>query len=456
MDLVQLAASIITCGRSSAGSETSDLVNLDNAATTPALGLVKQAVDRALLTYGAVSRGSGWNSELSTEVYERCRQEIVDFVGADGADHLVVFGRSTTEMINVLANRLRLEADDAIIVTGIEHHSNDLPWRRVARVLRAEVERDGYLTLDSVQRCFCRTRKVKVLAVSGASNVTGQVPDIRALAAMAHGYGAMIFVDAAQLVAHRRLQMGSGESALDFVAFSGHKMYAPFGSAALVGRRDVFDCTAPYNVGGGVVSRVTAQDVIWNESPWKEEAGTPNLLGTVALAQASRLLRAVTLDAIQAHERKLMQRLLQRLRSTEGLVLYGCIDQADRIGVLAFNIRGIDHGRVARILSIDYGIAVRSGCFCAQPLVARLLGEEVHTQVPFLPSEGGRPTAGPGMVRLSLGLYNSDVDVERACDAIQQIAANPAAALQKDLDREPRSVQLSMALDQVFSLNPPL
>jgi selenocysteine lyase/cysteine desulfurase len=424
-------------------------INLDSAATTPALASVKRAVDRALPYYGAVHRGTGFKAEICTELYQRCRKEVLDFVGADASRHVVIFGRSTTELINVLAHSMALREGDMVLVTGLEHHSNDLPWRRAARVVRVEADAHGGLSEDAVEACLRRHHgKVKLLAVTGASNVTGYMPDIRLLADLAHRYGAKIFVDAAQLIGHRPLRMAERSRELDFVAFSGHKMYAPFGSGALLGPREAFEREPPFACGGGTVSLVTSEDVWWADAPYRQEAGTPNLLGAVAVAQACRALARVTLGSIAAYERVLCSRALRQLGRIPGLTLYGDSDpelRRDRVGIIPFNIDGIEHAAVAETLSLRYGIGVRSGCFCAQPLVTRLLRqpEPSRAGAAALATRMKSHASAPGMVRVSLGLCSTEAEVDALCAAVAAIAADPNGGhvLEQERDQRRRASQ---------------
>lgn len=436
-------------------------INLDYAATTPALSVVKRAVAAVLPYYGAVHRGSGFKSEVSTELYQRSRKEVLEFLGADATRHVVVFGRNTTDLINVLAHSMAFEADDVVIVTGLEHHSNDLPWRRVAQVARVEADACGGLSEDAVEACLKHYRgRVKLLAVTGASNVTGYLPDIGLLADLAHRYGAKIFVDAAQLVGHRPLRMAAGQRELDFVAFSGHKMYAPFGSGALVGARECFERNAPFALGGGIVSLVTADDQWWLGAPHRQEAGTPNLLGAVALARACRELTSLGMESVAERERALTRRALRGLAKIPGITLYGSPDldvRRDRVGIVPFNLRGVEHAAVAEALALDHGISVRSGCFCAQPLVARLLGR------PELKREGSAALAArllidresllgaPGMVRASFGLCTSEADVDGLCRAVAEIAEHPQPSRARDERRTQRKLDVKRKVADVFA-----
>jgi cysteine desulfurase / selenocysteine lyase len=438
---------------------TPGYINLDHAATTPALKVVKQAVDAALPYYGGVHRGSGIHSEVSTELYQRCRREVLEFLGGDVLRHVVVFGRNTTDLINVLSHSISFEPGDVVVVTGLEHHSNDLPWRRVARVARVEADAHGGLSEDAVEACLKRHRgRVRLLAVTGASNVTGYLPDIGLLADLAHRYGAKIFVDAAQLVAHRPLRLVAGERELDFVAFSGHKMYAPFGSGALVGARESFEQKAPFASGGGTVSLVTPEQQWWLGAPHRQEAGTPNLLGAVALARACRALTTLDLQVVAERERALTRRALRGLSAIPGVTLYGPPDldlRRDRVGIVPFNLRGLEHGDVAEALALDYGIGVRSGCFCAQPLVTRLLGRPELSGFDYdalASTLRERPEARlPGMVRVSLGLCTTDEDIDALCRAIAELTAEPRPTRSLDERRRRRRSEIARMVAGVFA-----
>jgi selenocysteine lyase/cysteine desulfurase len=294
--------------------------------------------------------------------------------------------------------------------------------------------------------------------VTGASNVTGYLPDIGLLADLAHRYGAKIFVDAAQLVAHRPLRLIAGERELDFVAFSGHKMYAPFGSGALVGARESFEQKAPFASGGGTVSLVTAQEQWWLGAPHRQEAGTPNLLGAVALARACRALTMLDLEVVAERERALTRRALRGLSAIPGVTLYGAPDpdlRRDRVGIVPFNLRGVEHGELAEALALDHGIGVRSGCFCAQPLVARLLGRPELSNLDYAALAGSlreRPDARmPGMVRVSLGLCTSEKDIDSLCRALAEIAADPRPSRGRDERRRQRKRDIARMVTSVFA-----
>ena len=403
-------------------------VNLDNAASTPPLVDVARAVDEFMPFYSSVHRGTGFKSRLSTVAYDQAHAIIGRFVGADPQTNTVIFGKNTTEAINKLAWRLPLGPDAVVITTQLEHHSNDLPWRPRAHVVHVHVLRDGRLDEDDFDRQLARyAGRVALVAVSGASNVSGFIQPIHRLARKAHAAGALILVDAAQLAPHRRVDMRPDDDPehLDFVALSAHKMYAPFGTGALVGPREIFLRQPPEYRGGGTVDIVTLDDVHWAGAPDRDEAGSPNVVGAVAMAVAARTLMAVGMDAIAAHEAELVAYTLERLGRLPGIRLYGETDPAraaEKVGVIPFNVEGVSHFLVAAILGYEGGIGVRSGCFCAHPYVVHLLqldeAESARWRDHLL---AGDKSDMPGMVRASFGCYNNTDDVDRLVEMLERI-----------------------------------
>ena len=405
-------------------------LNLDNAASTPALRAVKDALDAALPWYSSVHRGSGFKSLLSTELYEQARRIVLDFVGADPAGDCVMFSKNTTEAINHLARIYPFRPGDQVLTTGLEHHSNDLPWRARTEVLHAAVLANGALDLDDFEAKLAGSAgRVKLVAVSGASNVTGYLPPIHDLAELAHRHGARIMVDCAQLLPHRQICMGPIDTPrrLDFIAFSAHKVYAPFGSGGLVGPAAFFDQLEPDDRGGGTVEMVTLSEVTWTGAPERDEAGSPNVLGALALAAALRFLGEFGMDAVAAHEAELTAYALRRLPRVPGLHLYGLTDPdsaAQRLGVIPFTMSGLAHGQVAAVLGFEAGIGVRDGCFCAHPYILRLLGVTNEEYQAYHQRVLNHNRADlPGLVRMSFGCYNTLADVDRFAAALEAIAA---------------------------------
>jgi selenocysteine lyase/cysteine desulfurase len=404
-------------------------VNLDNAASTPALKAVQQAVDNFLPYYSSVHRGTGFKSQLSTHAYEQARQATLGFVGADPAVHTCIFGKNTTEAINKLARRFPfIPGRDVVITTGMEHHSNDLPWRARTQTVHVGLLPDGRLDeVDFDARMAQYGSRVALVAITGASNVTGFLNPIERLAKKAHAAGAQILVDCAQYAPHRRIRMGrlTDPAHLDYVTISAHKMYAPFGTGALIGRLDTFERGDPEMVGGGTVEIVTLQDVTWAGPPDRDEAGSPNTVGVVALAAAIAQLEAIGMAAVARHEAELTAYALKRLNAIPELVIFGDRDPANaasRVGVIPLLVKGISHFKVASILGYEFGIGVRSGCFCAHPYILHLLGlsSEEAEQVRATMLAGDKSDM-PGLIRASFGLYNDRQDVDTLVDALQHI-----------------------------------
>jgi selenocysteine lyase/cysteine desulfurase len=263
--------------------------------------------------------------------------------------------------------------------------------------------------------------------VSGASNITGLCAPIHDIAVWTHAAGAKIFVDAAQLAPHRPIDIRPDEDPghIDFLALSAHKLYAPFGTGALIGPKKFFDEGDPDAVGGGVVDIVTLDHAVWNRPPHKEEAGSPNVLGGVALAAAIRLLQGVGMDVIAAHEQELLNYAYAKLKKIPGIHLYGPTDDLrEKVGVMAFNIEGMHHSLVSAILGTEGGIGVRDGCFCAHPYVKELLHvspEEDRTYTAEVLA--GDKSRMPGMVRASLGCYNTRGDIDALIGMLDRVAS---------------------------------
>jgi selenocysteine lyase/cysteine desulfurase len=395
-------------------------VNLDYAASTPVMEAVWDAVEAFLPWYSSVHRGSGVKSQISTAAYEDARDTVAHFVGAR-VDDAVVFVRNTTEAINVLS--AVLAPGTRVLSSPVEHHSNMLPWRR-HDLRQLPFTRSPDELLDACERALRSARpRIDLVAVTGASNVTGEVWPVAELAQLAHAHGARLFVDAAQLAPHRPVDMaGAG---IDFLALSGHKLYAPFGAGALVGDRRRLGDGEPLLHGGGAIELVTPDDVIWADPPERHEAGSPNVVGAVALAAACRALLELGMETVAACERGLASYLWSSLADVPGLRRLTLWPEAvDRVGVATFNLEGYRHPLVAAILSAEHAIGVRHGCFCAHPLMARLLGVP-DAEFDRLAGElraGGRP-ALPGAVRASIGLGTTGHDIDRLVDALREIAA---------------------------------
>jgi len=414
------------------GGARRQYVNLDNAATTPPFRGVMDQVNGFVNWYSSVHRGAGFKSYLSTELYERCRQIVLDFVGGSPSHHTVIFCCNTTDAVNYLCRRLKLRDDELVLTTLMEHHSNLLPWRLAGPVDYVGIcQEDGSLDMAQLEaKLAAHGGRVKLVAVTGASNVTGFMPPVRRIARLAHEHGAWLLVDAAQLIAHRPVSMGGADDPerIDFLAFSGHKMYAPFGSGALVGPREAFGEGTPSRVGGGAVDLVTLNDIEWAAAPEKEEAGTPNLMGALALAKAAQIMGQIGMERVAQHERELTREALKRLSRIARIRVFGQVDpllRNDRLGVIPIQADNMDHALLAAVLSYEWGIGVRNGCFCAHPYMERLLGLDDKEMERILSCvRCGDHRALPGFVRISVGLYNNLEEIDYLAHALEEIMRN--------------------------------
>jgi cysteine desulfurase / selenocysteine lyase len=398
-------------------------INFDNAASTPPFKGVMEHLAEEAAWYSSVHRGSGFKSNYSTEQYEKARQAIAEFIGADLKNDVIIFTKNTTDSINKLSHYLSFLPGESVIFTKIEHHSNELPWLKTKNICIDLKE--GAIDLGVLERVLKTNRnRIKLLAVSGASNVTGYTPPIYTMAEMAHHAGAKIIVDGAQLVPHRpvKLHPASDPRHIDFLAFSGHKMYAPFGVGVLVGPRAFFANKLPSQVGGGTIKGFGPSGILWVDPPEVEEAGSPNVLGALALAKAAQILEHIGWDCLIEHETSLLKYTLKKLRQIPNLTLYN-VCSSPQIGVISFNIAGVDHTVVAQYLAKKKGIGVRSGCFCARGYVQSLLQlspAEIHTIQSNLVNQ--TPSQSPGMVRISFGCYNQFSEVDYLVDALKEFS----------------------------------
>ncbi len=405
-------------------------INFDNAASTPTFYPVADHLREFLKWYSNVHRGTGFKSQLSSWVFEKARETITRFVGADEAEHVTLFTKNTTEAINKLANRLPLKPDDVVLTTLMEHHSNELPWRRVAQVEHIGLEADGTLSLADFRKKLEKyAGRVKLVAVTGASNVTGYINDFHTIAALAHAAGARVLMDAAQLCPHRPVSMlpVSDPAHLDYLVFSAHKVYAPYGIGVLVGLRGTFEEGEPDAVGGGMVDIVNLEEAYWADLPDKEEAGTPDIVGVVVLGKIIKIIEQIGWEVIIRHEAELTAYALEKLAKIEGVEIYGDTDPAttvNRLGVISFNIKDVPHNLAAAVLNYEGGIGVRAGCFCAHTYVKYLLKVDRVTEKQYEDEIRKRNRANiPGTLRMSFGLYNAREEIDRLCDMVAKIAA---------------------------------
>jgi len=395
-------------------------INLDSAATTPPFVAVVQEIKDKLRYYGSIGRGEGMKARISTEVYSQGRETIKKFVGANHSKYIALYVNNTTDGINKLASALISSHRDIVLTTRMEHHANDLPWRERCRTVYADVDNKGRLRIDHIEQLLEEYGgRIKYVAVTAASNVTGYVNDVHKIAGLAHCYGAKIIVDGAQIVAHRKFSMLGGfrkDEDIDYFIFSAHKMYSPFGGGAIVGLKDELNKHIPQFYGGGMPARVFDNDVHYADVPELYEAGSPNYIGVVGMLQAIRTLESVGFGAIQEHEQVLLARAIQGFRKINEAygfdVIYlhysDCDNIYDRVGILPFNLRFLKDSCTAQKLAEQAGIAVRHGNFCAHTYVDRLLGRVIPK------NKNGMVGAcsHEGLVRISFGIYSTTEDVD--------------------------------------------
>ena len=395
------------------------VIHFDNGATTPPLKRVVEAVYTGILHYGPIGRGTGLKGDYCTEAYEQSKRDILDLFGVGNQpDYSVVYVKNATEGFNLLASIVGREG--MVLTTRMEHHSNDLPWRLQSDVLYADVDEMGRLRIDQVIYLFKKHRgRIKYLSVTGASNVTGYINPIHELAQIAHRYGAKIIVDGAQLVAHQEINLigKTEEEAIDFIVFSGHKVYAPYGTGAIVGRFRKLSTQIPYMIGGGTVDWVKDETMKLTVSPEVYEAGSPNFLGAIALSTALKTLQMINYDEIKQHEKVLRNTLMRQLKQLERIILYGDTnEESERLAVIVFNVKGISCDVISERLAYDYGIQTRFGKFCAHPYVNRLITQNKNGSQDLVPYYGEY-----GMVRISLGLYNTLEEIDYFMTCMREI-----------------------------------
>ncbi|WP_406380964.1 aminotransferase class V-fold PLP-dependent enzyme [Streptomyces sp. NBC_01618] len=401
---------------------------LDYAASAPALQRVWDDVAAYAPYYGSVHRGAGYLSQLSTDLFENSRATVAEFLGCRPEDQ-VIFTRSTTDSLNLLA--AVIPADCQVFVYETEHHASLLPWRD-ARVTCLNAPRTPAQAVETLERALADRDPYgpALVCVTGASNVTGELWPVKELAAAAHAHGARIVLDAAQLAPHHPVDITDLD--VDWVAFSGHKLYAPFGSGVLAGRADWLRDAEPYLAGGGASRRVARRgdggvDVEWHTTAARHEAGSPNVIGVYSIASACKALTEAGFDDLVAREQYLVTAVrtgLAEVPEVKVLSLFG--DDAPRVGVISFVVEGWNSSHFAAALSAEYGIGVRDGLFCAHPLVRTLLGGD-----PQEVGECGAPEAEPGerslnAIRVSFGAGTPDEHIERFVRAVKELVSEGA------------------------------
>ena len=383
-------------------------INFDNGATTPPLKSVMKLIQDNIKNYGPIARGVGPKGEFCTTEFAKARETILDFFNLKESNtHTVIYTKSDTESLNMLANLLVKNKDDMILTTRMEHHANDLPFRGVGKVVYIDVDNLGRINIENIEEELIKSEgKIKLVTITGASNVTGYLNPIHDIAKIVHKYNAKLIVDAAQLIAHVKVDMkgNSKDEEIDFLTFSAHKAYAPFGGGAIVGLKKYLKDATPFLSGGGCVVGVFDESVIWGPIPERFEAGTQNFFGVITMAKALKDLKELGFHNIELHEKKIKDYLIEEMKKIDNVILYGDINNtSDRLGVITFNVKDKNYEDVAVKMANEKGISLRCGKFCAHPYVNRLLG--VSDEDAYKDIVSGEHNYG--MIRASLGLYNT-------------------------------------------------
>jgi cysteine desulfurase/selenocysteine lyase len=386
------------------------LIYFDNAATSQKPKQVIEAIRNFYENHNAnVHRAVYTLSQEASELYEKAHEEVANFINANGMEE-IVFVRGTTEAINLVAyawGLRNLRKGDEVIVSLMEHHSNIVPWEILSKingfnVKYAEVNGDGTLNYEAFEDMI--SKKTKIVCVSHVSNFSGVINDVKRVARVAHEHGALTLIDGAQSVPH--LPINVKDLNVDFLAFSGHKMLGPTGIGALYGKREILEEMEPFQGGGEMIREVSFNtitrrcSITWNDLPWKFEAGTPNVCGGVGLMEAVRYLRKLGMENVKAHECMLTEYAMQRMQECQKVKIYGPKDASVKCGIIPFNVEGLSSHDVALFLD-NYGIMIRSGFHCAQPL---------HEIFKLKSS-----------TRVSFYIYNTREEVDRFIEVLKEI-----------------------------------
>lgn len=379
------------------------LIYLDNAATTQKPRSVVEAISNEYYSTNAnVHRGVHFLSQKATDLHEAARERVRQFINARSTAE-VLFTRGTTESLNLVASSFGeafLKEGDEVIVSVMEHHSDIVPWqllreRKGIAIRVIPMDDSGRLDLEAYERLF--SERTRLVCVAHVSNVLGTVNPVKQMAATAHAHGAYMLVDGAQSIPHFKVDVQDLDC--DFLTFSGHKIYGPTGIGVLYGRESLLEKMPPYQGGGEMIARVTFEHTTYERLPYKFEAGTPDYVGTHALAAAIDYVEALGMDKIAAHERRLTQYAMERLGAIKDMHLYGTTPDKD--AVVAFNVGNIHPLDLGTLLD-RLGIAIRTGHHCAQPLMQRC-GVE-------------------GMARASFALYNTMDEIDKLAEGIERVS----------------------------------
>jgi len=383
------------------------LVYLDNAATTQKPKQVIKAIEDYYKKYNAnIHRGIYRLAEEATAMYEESKQKVANFIGANGIEE-IVYTRNATESLNLVAiawGEANIEKGDHILISEMEHHSNMVPWQLLAKRKGAyldyiKINDDTSLNMQSLKEEL--EKKPKIVSLTHVSNVTGTINDIKEVAKLVHEAGALFLVDGAQSVPHMKINVK--DLGCDMLAFSGHKMLGPTGIGVLYAKKEILEAMPPFLGGGDMIKAVSYQSAIWNDLPWKFEAGTSNIEGGIGLGAAIDYVNKIGIEEINKHEKELTRYALERIREIKNVDIfgYGYENLEKRAAVISFSIKGVHPHDIAQVFDKE-GIAIRAGHHCAMPLVKRLV------------SNGS-------VARMSFYLYNTKEEIDKAIDAIIKV-----------------------------------
>lgn len=418
-------------------------INLDNAATTPPLLAVEHAVENYMASYGSVHRGAGAKSKLSTDRYEESRAYIKEFVHAP-EDSYVIFTENTTGAMNAAAYFFSF-LKGKVALSAVEHSSSLLPWIKAegmralgaeqvelarlpemseriqilgrGKVLQYDVDENFEFSLPEIEKLLV-SEPVKLLVVTASSNLNGYCPDVKKIGEIAHRHGAYLLVDACQFLQHHKMDMVA--LGIDFLAASGHKFYAPYGSGFLIGPKKFLDMFLPHNIGGNVPYVTKDWEFLRYKSQLAHDTGTANAVGAVAMATALKQLKELGIDKVEAYEEQLTRRAFDYLKTNPRVQLYVSGERLSTI--IPFMIKGMPPREVAESLNDDYGIGVRAGCFCVYQAVRKVLHgtDEQEREIVANVKEGKYDTT-PGLVRASVSISNTEKDIDRFIAAIKDM-----------------------------------
>ncbi len=425
-----------------ATGEVTRRVYLDSTASTLMMGAAHRAMTQLLKHYANTHSLMHNSARLATDAYDWAHRRVLSFVQADPDRYTCFFtGSGTTAGMNRLArtfHHLRPERD-TVLVSIMEHHSNDLPHRKhIGRVIHLPVDIGttgmGAVDLEKMESVLKAEKdRINYVGITGVSNVTGIINPLRAVTRLAHQYGALVLVDGAQMVAHVPVQVSGHADPLeeiDALVFSGHKTYVPGSPGVVVARKELLAQIEPEEVGGGMVGRVyTDSYTVSPKFPDREEAGTPNIPGAIGLATALEVLERIGMDYLLEEETELITYTLQALERIPDVSIYGTTDtgHCPRAASISFNVEGLHHSLVAAVLNDYHNIAVRNECFCAHPYVIEMIPDQAADYLAMTDEElAAACLPKPGMVRASFGLYNTIADVDALVAGLNDIIAKRA------------------------------